>query len=159
MRTVVTATRMWTPQGEIADPLVVIEDGAITQIDSSAAASLPGGEVLDLATGDLKVTGVTLPAVEALLKTARDGAVRWQGPGIGTSSATPTSMIPGIDIAIWPMNNPGIVSIPLGFLLGVIGTFVGKDRSSELRYNELSVRSLTGAGADAHVGGVDRAPS
>ena len=53
-------------------------------------AGLPtlGGEVLDLATGDLKVTGVTATAVEALLKSAREGTVRWQGPGIGTSSAT-----------------------------------------------------------------------
>jgi cation/acetate symporter len=63
-------------------------------------------------------------------------------------SGSPTSMITGSDFSWFPLSNPGIVSIPLGFLLGVIGTFVGKDRSSELRYNELSVRALTGAGAE-----------
>ncbi|GAA1536102.1 cation acetate symporter [Kribbella lupini] len=63
-------------------------------------------------------------------------------------SGSSTSMITGADFSWFPLSNPGIVSIPLGFLLGVIGTFVGKDRSSELRYNELSVRSLTGAGAE-----------
>jgi cation/acetate symporter len=63
-------------------------------------------------------------------------------------SGSSTSMITGADFSWFPLSNPGIVSIPLGFLLGVIGTFVGKDRSSELRYNELSVRALTGAGAE-----------
>lgn len=40
---------MLTGQGEIADPFVVIEDGAIVQIGQSSAASPPGGEVLDFA--------------------------------------------------------------------------------------------------------------
>ncbi|MEV6287217.1 cation acetate symporter [Kribbella sp. NPDC051770] len=63
-------------------------------------------------------------------------------------SGSPTSMITGADFSWFPLSNPGIVSIPLGFLLGVVGTFVGKDRSSESRYSELSVRALTGAGAE-----------
>ena len=63
-------------------------------------------------------------------------------------SGKPTSMITGADFAWFPLSNPGIVSIPLGFLFGVLGTYLGKDRTSENRYNELSVRSLTGAGAE-----------
>ncbi|WP_238164292.1 cation acetate symporter [Kribbella pittospori] len=63
-------------------------------------------------------------------------------------SGTPTSMITDADFSWFPLSNPGIVSIPLGFLFGVLGTYLGKDRSSEARYNELSVRSLTGAGAE-----------
>nr|WP_083792953.1 cation acetate symporter [Kribbella flavida] len=63
-------------------------------------------------------------------------------------SGSPTSMITGADFSWFPLSNPGIVSIPLGFLLGVVGTLVGKDRSSEDRYQELSVRALTGAGAE-----------
>ncbi|MDX2972468.1 solute symporter family protein [Kribbella solani] len=63
-------------------------------------------------------------------------------------SGKPTSMITGADFAWFPLSNPGIVSIPLGFLFGVLGTYLAKDRSSETRYNELSVRSLTGAGAE-----------
>jgi len=63
-------------------------------------------------------------------------------------SGKPTSMIPDADFAWFPLSNPGIVSIPLGFLFGVLGTYLGRDRSSETRYNELSVRAHTGAGAE-----------
>ena len=63
-------------------------------------------------------------------------------------SGTPTSMIPGIDIAIWPMNNPGIVSIPLGFLLGWLGTITSSRKESPQLAAEMQVRSLTGFGAE-----------
>ena len=46
------------------------------------------GARLDLDTNDLKVPNGDLATVEALLKSARDGVTRWQGPGIGTSAAT-----------------------------------------------------------------------
>ncbi|RZT15316.1 cation/acetate symporter [Kribbella sp. VKM Ac-2569] len=58
------------------------------------------------------------------------------------------SMITGSDFHWFPLSNPGIVSIPLGFLFGVLGTYLGRDKSSETRYSELSVRALTGAGAE-----------
>ncbi len=63
-------------------------------------------------------------------------------------SGKSTSMITGADFAWFPLSNPGIVSIPLGFLLGVLGTYLGKDKTASNRYNELSVRALTGAGAE-----------
>ena len=66
-------------------------------------------------------------------------------------SGTPTSLAPDADFAWFPLNNPGIVSIPFGFLCGVIGTLISKDDPSQLRYNELEVRSLTGAGAEKAV--------
>src|SRR5690606_23532551 len=37
-------------------------------------------------------------------------------------SGSETSMIPGADFAVFPLSNPGIVSIPLGFLLGWLGS-------------------------------------
>ena len=63
-------------------------------------------------------------------------------------SGKPTSMFTGVDFAWFPLSNPGIVSIPLGFILGIVGTFLSRDQSSADRYNELSVRALTGAGAE-----------
>ncbi|MBE7953720.1 cation acetate symporter [Microbacterium sp. R1] len=63
-------------------------------------------------------------------------------------SGTPTSMIPGIDIAVWPLNNPGIVSIPLGFLLGWLGTITSSRKESPRLAAEMEVRSLTGFGAE-----------
>jgi cation/acetate symporter len=61
------------------------------------------------------------------------------------------SMIPGIDIAIFPLNNPGIISIPLGFLLGWIGTVTAKSEESRALAAEMEVRSLTGFGAEKAV--------
>ncbi len=59
------------------------------------------------------------------------------------------SLLPAsIDISWFPLENPGIVSIPLGFLLGYLGTITSKERSSEDRFAELEVRSLTGAGSE-----------
>ncbi len=63
-------------------------------------------------------------------------------PGV---SGTPKSMFPKADFDIFPLANPGLVSIPLSFLLGVIGTFVGaRDADGARRYAEMEVRSLTG---------------
>ena len=58
-------------------------------------------------------------------------------------SLLPTS----IDISWFPLENPGIVSIPLGFLFGWLGTITAKDREAEEHYTELDVRAMTGAGA------------
>ncbi|MCX9191396.1 cation acetate symporter [Carbonactinospora thermoautotrophica] len=58
-----------------------------------------------------------------------------------------TPLISGADFHWFPLENPGIVSIPLGFLCGWLGTVLSKDRSSEEKYAELEVRALTGVGA------------
>jgi cation/acetate symporter len=63
-------------------------------------------------------------------------------------SGTPTSLAPNLDFAWFPLRNPGLVSIPFGFLCGIVGTLLSRDPESERRYDELSVRSLTGAGAE-----------
>jgi cation/acetate symporter len=44
------------------------------------------------------------------------------------------------------LENPGIVSIPLGFLAAFLGTILSRERASEERYEELRVRALTGLG-------------
>ncbi len=63
-------------------------------------------------------------------------------------SGTPTSLMPDADFAWFPLRNPGLISIPIGFLCGVLGTLLSKDTSSQDRYPELEVRSLTGSGAE-----------
>lgn len=62
-------------------------------------------------------------------------------------SGKPTSMFPGVDFHFFPLENPGLISIPLGFLLGWIGTLVSKERPDTGKYAELEVKSLTGTGA------------
>ncbi len=61
-------------------------------------------------------------------------------------SGAPTSMFPDSDWQWFPLSNPGIISIPLGFLCGWIGTVISKE-TDEDKYAELEVRSLTGHGA------------
>lgn len=62
---------------------------------------------------------------------------------------TPTSVFRDTGVAIWPFNNPGIVSIPLGFFLGWLGTITSKRGSEDPRKAaEMEVRSLTGFGAE-----------
>jgi cation/acetate symporter len=63
-------------------------------------------------------------------------------------SGAPTSLFPDANFQIFPLNNPGIVSIPLGFLLGFLGTISSKEPEAEERFTELEVRALTGAGAE-----------
>jgi len=48
----------------------------------------------------------------------------------------------------FPLENPGILSIPLGFLGAILGTFLSHEPSSFHKFNELLVRSNTGLGAE-----------
>ena len=57
------------------------------------------------------------------------------------------SMIQGVDFHLFPLDNPGIVSIPLSFLLGYLGTVLAKDKADPARQAEMEVRSLTGVGS------------
>jgi cation/acetate symporter len=49
---------------------------------------------------------------------------------------------------IFPLENPGIISIPLGFLGALIGTLSGREPEAESRFAELTVRANTGLGAE-----------
>ncbi len=65
-------------------------------------------------------------------------------------SGAETAMIPGADFAIFPLTNPGLVSIPLAFILGIVGSLTdGKE--DELKQAEMEVRSLTGVGAEGAI--------
>ncbi|GHH55164.1 solute symporter family protein [Streptomyces candidus] len=62
-------------------------------------------------------------------------------------SGKPTSMFKGVDFAWFPLENPGLISIPLGFLLGWLGSVLTKEEPDKGKYAELEVKSLTGTGA------------
>jgi Na+(H+)/acetate symporter ActP len=61
----------------------------------------------------------------------------------------------------FPLSNPGIVSIPLGFIFAIVGTYVGelfgKDRLAEAKFAEIEVRSQTGIGMEPSA--VEREPA
>jgi cation/acetate symporter len=63
-------------------------------------------------------------------------------------SGGPASMFPDLDFAWFPLENPGLVSIPAGFILGWLGTVLSPpDDRDDDKFEDLQVRSLTGAGA------------
>lgn len=66
-------------------------------------------------------------------------------------SGSETSVLPNVDFAIFPLSNPALVSIPLGFLAGIVGTLVGKPDNLDNLQAEMEVRSLTGVGVEAPV--------
>jgi cation/acetate symporter len=62
-------------------------------------------------------------------------------------SGRPNALFPGVDFHVFPLENPGLISIPLGFLAGWLGTVLSAEPADQRRYAETEVRSLTGAGA------------
>ncbi len=65
-------------------------------------------------------------------------------------SGSATSMFPTASFAWFPLNNPGIISVPLSFFLGWLGSITEKEHNAA-KYAEMEVRSLTGAGAEKAV--------
>ncbi|GAB3549079.1 cation acetate symporter [Arthrobacter tumbae] len=58
------------------------------------------------------------------------------------------SMIQTADFSWFPLSNPGIVSIPLAFFLGWLGTVLARRTEDAQKQAEMEVRSLTGVGAE-----------
>ncbi|MFD7304452.1 cation acetate symporter [Streptomyces pharetrae] len=62
-------------------------------------------------------------------------------------SGSPDALFPHVDFQFFPLQNPGLVSIPLGFLAGWLGTVTSAEPPDAAKHAETEVRSLTGAGA------------
>jgi len=69
------------------------------------------------------------------------------GKPVAAATGKSASMIQGVDFHWFPLDNPGIVSIPLSFLLGFLGTVLSKEKDPA-KYAEMEVRALTGVGAE-----------
>lgn len=79
------------------------------------------------------------------------GACAGLGVGLGSSIILILLSKNGLfpDNPIFPLTNPGLVSIPLGFLASWLGTILSApEPSAEEKFAELSVRSQTGLGAE-----------
>jgi cation/acetate symporter len=85
------------------------------------------------------VTGVLFGVISSVFLVIVSPKV-WPGPDSVTGSPIG-----------WQLSNPGIVSIPLGFLGCWLGTVLSKERGNEAEYHELYVRSETGLGAEEAV--------
>jgi len=65
-------------------------------------------------------------------------------------SGLKTSMFPAVNFAWFPLTNPALISVPLGFFLGWLGTVTSKEFNAA-KQAEMEVRSMTGAGAEKAV--------
>jgi len=72
------------------------------------------------------------------------------GKPVDPATGKSLSMLQGTDFHWFPLDNPGIVSIPLAFVLGWLGTVTSKEHNAA-KYAEMEVRSLTGHGAEQAV--------
>jgi cation/acetate symporter len=73
------------------------------------------------------------------------------GGPVNPTTGKSTSLIQDVDFSWFPLNNPGLVSIPLAFFLGWLGTVISREKADVDKYAELEVRSLTGIGAEKAV--------
>ncbi|MEU4671087.1 cation acetate symporter [Amycolatopsis sp. NPDC023774] len=72
------------------------------------------------------------------------------GKPIDVKTGKSPSMLQGVDFHWFPLDNPGLVSIPAAFLLGWLGTVLSKEHNKK-KYAEMEVRALTGVGAEKAV--------
>jgi cation/acetate symporter len=72
-------------------------------------------------------------------------------PIVEATGKSPSLFQPPVDFHWFPLNNPGLVSIPLAFFLGWLGTVVSKEKPDVAKTDELEVRALTGIGAEKAV--------
>ncbi len=56
-----------------------------------------------------------------------------------------TSLL-GLDAPLFPLKNPGIVSVPIGFMAAIFGTLLFRNREEEEMFAEIYVRQNTGLG-------------
>ena len=56
-----------------------------------------------------------------------------------------------VNFAFFPLNNPGIVAIPVAFFLGWLGTITDRRPADSARFARMQVRALTGVGAESEV--------
>ncbi|MBO0804462.1 MAG: cation acetate symporter [Nocardiopsaceae bacterium] len=66
-----------------------------------------------------------------------------------TNPASPSLITdPHVNFAFFPLSNPGIVSIPLAFILGWLGSVTDTVPADNARFARIQVRALTGVGAE-----------
>jgi len=49
---------------------------------------------------------------------------------------------------LFPLENPGLLSIPIGFLAAILGSLLRPEPEAEAKFEELQVRAQTGLGAE-----------
>ena len=97
------------------------------------------------------IAAATDPAVQEKLKKDLASAQKAKAnaeAAIAKLGSDTTSLV-GLEKPLFELRNPGLVSIPLGFLAVLIGSLLYRDRRADEMWDELYVRSNTGIGRAA----------
>ncbi|MGZ3550742.1 MAG: solute symporter family protein, partial [Vulcanimicrobiaceae bacterium] len=88
------------------------------------------------------IAGMVVGLVSSLVLIAIGPAVM----GIDPADATIRHLVQRAPI--FPLTNPGLVSVPLGFIAAIAGALLTRDGESEALFAQLEVRANTGLGAE-----------
>jgi cation/acetate symporter len=91
-----------------------------------------------LASTDAQVAGqakLDLAGLDKAVKKANDDLAKWEGE---------ERSFLGLEKPLFTLKNPGIISIPLGFLAVILGSLLFRDRRSEELWPEVYARQNTG---------------
>ena len=122
---------------EAAKPAVEAKPGAVEKLAklNEKIATLTDSAELDKAR---KEAG----KLEKDIKKAQDDLKKFEGQ---------TTNLVGLEKPFFRLKNPGIISIPLGFLMVILGSLLFRDKRAEAMWDELYVRQHTGIQAEGAV--------
>jgi cation/acetate symporter len=124
--------------------------------DVSVAGKAAQQKVIDVNTpriaklnADLAAT--TDPAAQDRIRKDLAGAEKGKAAAEGTIAnlgSDRTSLV-GLEKPLFELRNPGLISIPIGFIAVLLGSLMYRDRRAQDMWDELYVRSNTGIGRAA----------
>ena len=87
------------------------------------------------------VTGMLVGLISSVVLIVLSPAVM----GVDPAGAATRHLIQAAPL--FPLDNPAVVSVPLGFLAAILGSLFTTDPAAEAAYSELNVKANTGLGA------------
>jgi cation/acetate symporter len=89
---------------------------------------------------DLEKAKKDIAGLEKSIKKAQEDMKKVEGQ---------TTSMMGLEKPFFQLKNPGLISIPLGFLMVILGSLLTRDKRAEDMWDELYVRQNTGINAEA----------
>ncbi|MBI5918049.1 MAG: cation/acetate symporter ActP [Nitrosomonadales bacterium] len=112
----------------------------VTTLEASIPTLSADVAALEKAQADLAKAKKDIAATEKARAKAEDDLKKFEGE---------TTSIMGLEKPFFLLKNPGLISIPLGFLLVILGSMFTRDKRAEEMWDELYVRQNTGINAEA----------
>jgi cation/acetate symporter len=111
----------------------------LPELDAALAAAAADPAALKAAQDSIAKVKKDIAATEKAKAKAEEDIKKFEGQ---------TTSIMGLEKPFFLLKNPGLLSIPLGFLLVILGSMFTRDKRAEEMWDELYVRQNTGIGAE-----------